>query len=237
MRAVSTSAVPLAAFGDLDGDLWGVVLGGERPRAAVARLTDADVELHTAELDLEDDDVWVVTGSGFDLRVELADSSSATAEDGRLEPCRVSGSLVVEDGRREFDLGGVRSPGLTVEGSDSVRLFAAWFPGGQEIAVLSARPRGAKGNDADEIEVVVRGEEHPLVVDPRLSTTYGQDGTPIRVGLELWLGEDEDGDLRPRRVAGSSTGSRVQGSGVGAYAFECVSRGEPGAGTYLLLQP
>ena len=31
--------------------------------------------------------------------------------------------------------------------------------------------------------------------DPRLSTTYNGAGEPRRFGIELWLGEDEDGDL------------------------------------------
>jgi hypothetical protein len=38
-------------------------------------------------------------------------------------------------------------------------------------------------------------------------------------------------------VAGASTGSSVAGAGLSAYAFDCVSRGEPGAGIYLLLRP
>jgi hypothetical protein len=235
MRAVQPA--PLAIFGDLDGDLWGVVVGGEQPRAAVARLTDADVELLPAELDTSDDDVWTLIGAGCDLRLERADATTTTAEaEHELDPCRVSGSAELDGNRREFDIGGVRSGALTVDGLDSVRLFAAWFPAGHEIAMVASRPSGAKGHDRDSIEVVARGEEHPLVIDPRLSTTYDEAGAPRRVGLELWLGDDPDGELWPRRVAGASTGSMVASAGLSAHALECVSRGEPGAGIYLVLR-
>jgi hypothetical protein len=239
MRGVKAIPTPLAVFGDLDGDLWGIVVGGDQPRTAVARLTDAGLELSPADLDRSDDEVWELTAPGCELRVERAEATTASEDlDASLEPCRVSGSATLDGNRREFDVGGVRSGELGADGRDSLRLFAAWFPAGHEIAMVSARPKGAKGHDRDRLDVVARGEEHPLVIDPRLSTTYDEAGAPRRVGLELWLGDDPDGeDLWPRRVAGTATGSRVAGDGLSAYAFECVSRGEPGAGIYVLLRP
>jgi hypothetical protein len=238
MSGVKSPTAPLAVFGDLDGDLWGLVVGGERPRAAVARLSDAGVELQDAGLDLSDNEIWELTGPGCELRVERAEATTRNEDgDSALEPCRVSGSVTLDGNRREFDIGGVRSSGLEADGRDSLRLFAAWFPAGHEIALISARPKGAKGQDRDSLDVVARGEEHPRVIDPRLSTTYDDHGAPRRVGLELWLGDDPDGDVWPRRVAGVSTGSSVAGEGLSAYAFDCVSRGEPGAGIYLLLRP
>lgn len=241
MSAVTPASAPIAVFGDLDADLWGVVLGGEQPCAAVARLAGADVEFRAADLDTADDDVWTLIGAGCDLRVERADATTATGspdENGReLEPCRVSGSVELDGGRHEFDVGGVRGDALAADGADSLRLFAAWFPAGHEIALLSGRPKGAKGHDRDSLAVVALGEEHPFVIDPRLSTTYDSAGAPFRVGLELWLGDEPEGDLWPRRVAGGATGSSAASAGVSAYAFECVSRGEPGAGVYLLLAP
>lgn len=233
----AVQAAPVAIFADLEGDLWGIVLGGERPRAAVARLTGAEVELRPAELDLEDEDVWTVGTAGCALRIERADCDSATADgQGALVPCRVSGSATIDGAELELDVGGVRAAALSADGWESLRLFGAWFAGGHELAVLSSRPNGAKGHDRDSLGAVARGEEHPLIVDPRLSTTYDASGVPLRVGLELWLGDDADGELAPRRVAGLATGSRVALDGLSAHAFECVSRGEPGAGIYLLLQ-
>jgi len=238
MSAVNAASTPIAIFGDRDSDIWGIVLGGETPQLAVAGLTGADVELVSAHLDCEDDEIWTLTGAGCVLRLERAEATTATAGgDHALEPCRVSGAATVDGTERELDVGGLRSAGLALDGQDSMRLFASWFPGGHEVAVLSARPRGAKGHDRDSIGVVARGEEHPLVIDPRLSTTYAHDGEPRRVGVELWLGDDEEGDLWPRRVAGTATGSRVGRSGLSAYAFECASRGDLGAGIYLLARP
>ncbi|HUY58436.1 MAG TPA: hypothetical protein VMV16_01885 [Solirubrobacteraceae bacterium] len=239
---MSAPTAPIAIFGDYAADLWGVVIGGDEVRVAVAGLSDADVVLRPAELDRDDGDTWELTGAGCALRIERADPTTATADgEHSIEPCRVSGSATIAGTEREFDLGGVRSAALATADIDSIRLLAAWFPAGHEIALLSARPRGAKGQDHDKITVVARGEEHALVFDPRLSTTYDRHDAPRRAGIELWLGDDndEDGEHRPRRVAGAATGSRVAGTVAGtpvrAYALECVSRGEMGAGIYVLL--
>ncbi len=238
MSAADALSAPIAVFGDLDADVWGVLIGGETPQLAVAGLTTPDVELRPMRLDREDGEIWTLTAAGSALRVERAGATTTTTKgDQGLEPCRVSGAVTVEGIERELDFGGVRSAGFTLEGRDSLRLFASWFPAGHEIALLAARPKGAKGHDRDSLDVVARGEEHPLVIDPRLSTTYDHHGEPRRVGIELWLGEDEDGDLWPRRVAGTATGSRVDRSGLSAYAFECASRGETGAGIYVLARP
>lgn len=234
MNAAST---PIAIFGDLDGDVWGVVLGGETPQLAVAGLAGADVELGPADLDIEDGEIWTLTGAGCALRFERAEATTATGDgDYALEPCRVTGAVTVEGVEREVDIGGLRA-GLALGGESSLRLFASWFPAGHEVAVLALRPKGAKGHDRDSIGVIARGEEHPLVIDPRLSTTYDHSGEPRRVGVELWLGDNEEGELWPRRVAGMATGSHVDRSGVSVYAFECTSRGDLGAGIYLLARP
>jgi hypothetical protein len=226
---------PLAIFGDLEGDIWGVLLGGERPCLAVAGLAAADVKLGPAQIDREDDDVWTLIGPGAALRIERAEATTCTGDaDHRLAPCRVSGSVAIDGLEREFDVAGLRSDGFATDGNDSLRLFGAWFPAGHEVAVLSARPRGAKGHDRDQLAVVARGEQHALVFDPRLSTTYDEHGDPRRVGVELWLGDDAEGDQSPRRVAGLATGSRVTAAGISAHAFQCASRGEAGAGVYVL---
>ena len=77
MSAISAASTPMAAFGDLDGDVWGVVLGGETPQLAVAGLAGADVELGPADLDYEDGEIWTLTGAGCALRFERADATAA----------------------------------------------------------------------------------------------------------------------------------------------------------------
>ncbi|HET9094403.1 MAG TPA: hypothetical protein VFN36_04900 [Solirubrobacteraceae bacterium] len=237
MMAEASESSPVAVFGDRDADVWGIVRGGNRPVAAVAGLAEADAQLRPAELDTAEDDVWTLLAPGWDLRLERAAAETTTeSPEPRLLPCRVSGSAEIGGRRREFDVGGVRGT-LGHAGIESLRLFAAWFPAGHALGLISVRAPGAKGHDRDRLEVVARGEAHPLVVDPRLSTTYGADGTPRRVGVELWLGDDAEGDLWPRRVAGAATGSSVEGPGFSAHALECISRGELGAGVYVLAHP
>jgi hypothetical protein len=242
MSSIPTSATQIAIFGDLEADLWGVVIGGQQPRVLVAGLTDADLALQPGELDLEDGETWALVGGGSTLRIELADATAATPKvAGALESCRVSGSAQIGETEREFDVGGVRSAQLTTADAESLRLVGTWFPAGHEISLLSARPRGAVGHDRDAVSVVARGEEHPLVIDPRLSTTYDEHGDPHRFGVELWLGDDPDGEQWPRRVAGAMTGSRITDSAgdalLSAYATRCVSRAEAGAGVYVLARP
>jgi hypothetical protein len=235
-----TSVVPVVLFGDFDADIWGVIVGGADPRVSVAGLTDADVVFSDADLDLSDDEVWTLSANGAALRVEQADASSATLRsDHELTPCRVSGAANVAGIEREFDVAGVRLQNLSLVRAASLRLFAGWFSGSHEVALLASRPKGAKGHDQDEISVTATGEEHPVVLDPRLSSTYDKHDDPLRVGIELWLADDPDAEEQfSRRVAGAATGSRVtgthQGSKLGAHAMECVSRGERGAGIYLL---
>jgi hypothetical protein len=240
--AVSTASMPVVLFGDFDADVWGVILGGAAPRLSVAGLTDADVVFGAADLDVADDEVWTLNANGAALRIEQADASSATpGNDHELTPCRVGGAATVAGIEREFDVAGVRLENLRLGRAASLRLFASWFSGSHEVALLASRPKGAKGHDQDEISVIAIGEEHPIVLDPRLSSTYDKHDAPLRVGIELWLADDPDAEEQfSRRVAGQATGSRVTESDqrpkLGAHAMECISRGERGAGIYLLAQ-
>ncbi len=235
MSGVHVKSEPLIIFGDRVSETWGLIIGGERPTAAVGELFGDQTDPRPINLDISDEDVWTATGQGLDLRVERAEATTSTeAEEYGLQPCQVTGTVAVAGSERHLDVGGVRAPELSQDGLDSLRMFGSWFPTGQQCTLIAARPRGAKGHDRDRIEVVARGEEHALVFDPRLSTTYDSAGVPARVGLELWLGDDPEGDQLPRRLAGLMTGSHVADRRLTAYAVECTSRGERGAGIYLL---
>jgi hypothetical protein len=239
MSVTSTPGPQIAIFGDLEADLWGIVVGGPQPKAAIAGLTDADLSLQPGELGTEGETTWTLIGSGYTLRIERVDEATATPEAQRtLESCRVSGAVRIGDAEREFDVRGVYSTQLVADDVESLRFVGTWFPAGHEIALLSSRPRGAAGHDHDTVDVVASGEEHPLVIDPRLSTTYDEHGDLRRFGVELWLGDDRDGEQWPRRVAGTATGSRLsgatEGASIAAHAMRCVSREVSGAGVYVL---
>lgn len=245
MSKNESTGVPVALFGDRDADLWGIAVGGDSPRVAVARLDAGDVELLEAEFDASDDAIWTVSAPGVALRIERADASTATpaASDGNaaLTPCRVSGAVTIDGAESEVDLGGVRSASLSTVGSDSLRLVGAWFPAGHEVALLAVRPQGAKGHDGDTVEMVALGEEHPLIFDPRLSTTYDGSGDASRFGVEMWLADEEEGDEWPRRLAGHWTGAKVTFASpagtLSAYAMQALSRAEHGAAVYALVKP
>jgi hypothetical protein len=83
---------------------------------------------------------------------------------------------------------------------DSTRTISAWLEDGTGVSLISVRPAGARGHDTDAVWGVILDPGGNLHIDePRISTTYDGDGHQRRVGLELWLGEDEG---FARRAAG-----------------------------------
>ena len=97
---------------------------------------------------------------------------------------------------------------------DSARYVAVWLEDGDTCTLLARRPRGAKGQDRDLIEVQLPENRADLsVFDPRLSTEYDAAGQPRRFGLELWLGEDPEGEQHPWRLAGETVAEPALPSG------------------------
>jgi hypothetical protein len=234
---------PIAIFGDVDLGIWGLLINDERPRLALATLDaePAEVRLAGAAVDRDDDEIWSVTAGGHSLRFERGRATTLTpGANLDLEPLRVTGTALLAGEPLEIDVAGVLSGSGLGSGAESLRLFGSWFPAGHQIVLRAARPRGAKGQDRDLVDVIALGENEALVFDPRLSTTYDADSTPRQAGLELWIGADEDDDQYPRRVSGVATGSCVSDSTAGtklsATAFQCISRGETGVGVYVLLK-
>ena len=235
---------PLAIFGDLYLGIWGLLIAGEEPRLALAGLSTAPagIALEPATLDREDDGAWALSAGAGVLTLEKAQASTATPGDGLpLEPLRVTGTATVAGEQREIDIAGVLIDPPADPKTESLRLVGSWFPAGHQVSLLSARAKGAKGQDKDRLDVVALGEDGAVVFDPRLSTTYGADGDPRRAGIEIWIGADPDGEQYPRRVAGVATGSSVSeqadGLRVSAHALRCLSRGEAGVGVYVLVAP
>lgn len=238
MTGMATST-PIIAFADLEAGLWGLACGGDAPQAMVSTLSGAGPELAPARLDA-DGSRWTVNAPGLTLDLEPLEAPTATADaERRIGACRVTGAATIDGGRRELAAGGIRLSHATADTAGSLRLFGGWFAGGAGLGLLAVRAPGAT-HDRDSVSVIAVGEEHPEVLDPRLSTTYDADGVPRRIGIELWLADEPEGEQQwARHAAGAVTGSAVTGGGalasLRAQALTCSSRGQTGAGVFLLL--
>jgi len=241
-----------AAFADPVGEVWGLVRGQREREAAVGRLgslaaapADATTQINgwnpapELELTVADDSAGPVAAT--------ADGSDA------IWLLRINGTHGAGGERLEIDAPAVAVAGPKLSKLDSVRILAAWFQDDRAIALSAVRPRGGHA-DKDVVSVLVTGagaapadpvtaaEPEPLqVFDPRLSTTYDGRGIPLRAGLELWLGPDEDSDQRPLRLSAQSTGDRLAAElgdlHLDAYGQRCHNRGDDGVGIYALLRP
>jgi len=241
-----TPELPTVVFGDLEADVWGVLIDGISPLVSVSSLSGPEPGFMPAEVQRDPAGGLNVTAAGVALRVEpAADPTSSTIPPGGADPggplrlASVRGAANVEGVEREFVVSGLSLRNLWVEGSGHTRLFAGWFPAQRTLGLLATRAPGAKGHDRDVFEVAGSGEEQPVILDPRLSTTYDGNADPIRVGIELWLADSPEAEeSRSRRLAAVATGSRAATAGpahaLSAHALRCVSRSELGAGVYLI---
>jgi hypothetical protein len=92
------------------------------------------------------------------------------------------------------------------------------------------------------VSVVCLGEREGVsVFDPRLSSTYSEPERLRRVGVELWLGENEEADQYSLRRAGEAVGppARLERkeATIAAQPVQCHCRGESGPGLYVLITP
>lgn len=191
---------------------WGVEVEG-RPPVLAGAAADAD---------------------GHELTVTPLAAATVAERDGELAICRVTAGA--------FEATGVRWPGEPEVKLESARLVTASFSPEHAVGLAAVRPTGAKGQERDVVAAASLGErEGAAVFDPRLSTTYTGDGEPRRVGIELWLGETEEGEQYPHRVAAETTGEPLVvdsgGLELRAYGLTCHSRGENGTGVYVLIRP
>ncbi len=121
----------------------------------------------------------------------------------------------------------------------SARLLAVWLSNGETYTLSALRPANAKGHDKDRIAVGLPDAHAALqVFDPRLSTEYSAAGVPQRFGVELWLGEDADGDQHPLRLAGEAETGRapVSEGQLSIHPMRAHSADIPGVGLYVLVR-
>ncbi len=210
------------AFGDL-GDTWGAALrpGSGLPSFAVLGTAPARVVQATLEGDSSPDAEWWIAGEGLELTVappiSEGNGDRRPAERDFDQIVSVSGSLP-GDRSHDAELLGARSERaqeLEPGRFQLIREVAAWFAPGEGLAALAVRPQRATGHGDEELSVALFEAGRAVAVEePRLSTTYTEDGLPTHAALELWLppeepkeGQDPDEVVSyPRRAAGEASG-------------------------------
>jgi hypothetical protein len=248
MTARGAPAFRTLAFGATDMSFWGAAwMHGPGPEVFVGvGAGDRAITAVAALYDGGESEDWRLEGHGIELTASLTGSdvapSRADPASGFDQLCRVHGRMLLDGTEREIDcIGrrGVYAEGSDVERLESVRDVSAWFEPADGLALVALRPRKSRGQDSDLVTAVVLDSDAPHTVDdPRLSTTYTASGQPLRAGVELWLGDDDEQQQHPRRALGEAAGAGASGS-VGrfevlAQPFRWQSRGRDGAGVYLL---
>jgi hypothetical protein len=213
--------------------------------------------LSTDALSIEVDPTWVVEmrADGADLTVEFLPPADPFFFDAASPPgaisglarservCHVAGSMTVGGRELAIDGRGQRShqwgpspwPRLA-----SWRALAAWLDDDRALALWGAQPAGGGERDREALAacVVESGPYRTLgVADPRISTSYGADGRPLRAGLELWLGADDD---FAQRAAGEliCAGALRLGSSHQLWSFlDWRMEGHAGVGALAVVTP
>lgn len=254
------------AFGDLAAESWGAVFspGGGLPSFAVLGAQGRRVVPVTIEGDSTHAAEWWVTGDGLDIAVAPQTNGTGTSEDvgepgsagdqaGFDQLVTVRGEFAA-NGAREVELMGCRSErteDLAAGSFQLIRDIRAWFSSGDGLAVLACRPRRASAHGDERLSATLfEGGQSLDVAEPRLSTTYADDGLPVRATLELWLPESEADETDeeaehvasyPRRAAGQAAGPASDHDlgelTVQATPFRWRAAGRDGAGVYLLARP
>jgi hypothetical protein len=191
----------------------------------------------TFDFDLE------ATGALAELPVDHPVARAGGME-GYEQPVRVRGTATIGDARVAVDGLGQRGHSWGApdwERIELTRAVSAWMGDDLAVSLTAVRPAGKRDHGAEAVvaSILDRDEEgvaHAIeVLDPRLSTTYDEEGRQRQAGLELWV--DEDG--YPRRAAGElAVGTSLD---LGRLRLDCAffrwrMEGRVGYGRYDLLR-
>ena len=174
---------------------------------------------------------------GGEISVELVSSQAA----GSLGPPETAGVRIGWD--PAAITGGEARP-WRIEGEldwgavDSLRILSASLEDGTVLAVAALRPRGAAGHSDDLVGAAMRGPEGEAiaVAETLLSTEYGPDGAPRRIGLELW-GDEQAVPIRVAADAEADRSSSLREADGGDIVPVTVrSEGRQGTGLLHLLR-
>jgi hypothetical protein len=192
--------------------------------------------------------------ASFDLDLEATGPLSEVSPDhpvarvggmtGYEQPIRVRGRATVGDARVTVEGLGQRGHSWGAPDWDCIELtraVSAWMGDDLAVSLTAVRPAGKRDHAAEAVvaSILDRDEDgvpHAVdVADPRLSTTYDDDGRQRQAGLELWV--DEDG--YPRRAAGElACGTSLD---LGRLRLDCAffrwrMEGRRGFGRYDVLR-
>jgi hypothetical protein len=240
----SANSLRTVTFGSLADGLWGAAWFAEEPRLLLGSPGGETVLMSGSLTGSESTEDWTIVASGVELSITAAAEPIHDRFDGGADGfdqlCRVGGTIAQDGAGVELECLGRRATraGLDLSRYASIRDVSMWFEPDEGVALTALRPRKAKHHAKDiVVAAVLDAADAKPVVDPRLSTTYDAAGTPWRVGLELWL-EEENGDQFPRRTAAEATPGAIQaGDGLRAAVLRAHSRGREGMGVYLLATP
>ena len=247
--------------GARSGSALALLFAGREPLAAIARgglepgadagwdaielgglrmTVDVPLRVWRVAMDAED--------HGFDLRFEALTPPAEIAGDeavaraggmaGYEQLCGVTGTVRASGEVREIRCLGQRGHGWGEPDwsrIESARTLAAWPESGYGLTMASVRPNGTS-HAGELVWAALIDERGTLRVEnPRVSTTYDDEGRQRRAGLELWV--DEDGF--PRRAAGEVLcGTTLD---LGALRLDCAffrwrMEGREGVGRYVILR-
>jgi hypothetical protein len=256
-----TDAVTFS-FGDEEKGLFGLarlgrgrsasvlalLFAGGEPAVVLAR--DGAVDGLAAETE-EPLRRWTVRldgDAGFELAFEALGPPAELGEDaaraggmaGYEQLCRVTGRVRADHREREVSCLGQRGHAWGEPDwsrMEAARSLSAWLPGGHGLALSAVRPAGARHHAAETAWAALLAPGGAVAVhEPRLSTTYDEEGRQLRAGLELWVDEQDD---HPHFAAGEAIcGSTVD---LGGLRLECAffrwhMEGQSGVGRYDVLR-
>jgi hypothetical protein len=202
-----------------------------------------DDPLHRWSVRFED------AGHGFALTFEAAgppaefDADEPAAHAGGMagyeQLCHVHGSVQLGPETRQVRGLGQRGHMWGIpdwDRIDTARYIGAWIEDGSAVVLRAVRPAGASFQEEASWATLLGAAGNLRVDEPRLSTTYDDEGRQQRANLELWVGHD---DSYPRRA----TGEVVCGStlDLGPLRLDCAflrwhMDGRVGVGRYDLLR-
>lgn len=214
---------PAPGGGGRRGSVLALLFAGGQPVAAVAHggaelAADADfsalslpglecaveapLERWRVALDAGDGHGFALSFEALGAPAELAAGEPAARAGGMTgyeQLCRVHGTVTLDGRPHEVACLGQRGHQWGEPDwrrIELARTVSAWLDDGTGLTLVSVRPPGA-GSHADEATWATLLDGEPERVDePRLSTTSDGEGRQRRVGLELWMGGEDDAVYR-----------------------------------------